>query len=117
MEPVGELTVDGMPLGSELSFMGSFLVSFFFNWIGYLVAYCMSTTLAGQCGALAGFGLDMVKIGLLIRHYDYVRQASEYGHYQQFVVWAFVLVGWLSFFRGLSLFLTYKKAARFQARD
>ena len=36
-------------------------MSFLFNWLGFLVCICLTNTLAGRYGALAGFGLSMVK--------------------------------------------------------
>ena len=39
------------------------LVSFLFGLIGYLISLCISTTLAGYYGAMAGLGLSCIKIG------------------------------------------------------
>lgn len=36
-------------------------VAFLFNWIGFLLSLCISNTVAGRCGALAGLGLSIVK--------------------------------------------------------
>lgn len=59
--------LDGMPLGDDVSFIGTFLVSLLFNWIGYLVCFCLATSIAARSGALAGFGLAFVKIAVLLK--------------------------------------------------
>ena len=42
-------------------------VSLLFNWIGYLVCFCLSRSTAGRAGALSGFGLCFVKLALLLK--------------------------------------------------
>ena len=36
-------------------------VSFIFNWIGLLASQCLSQSVAGRLGSMAGFGLSLVK--------------------------------------------------------
>ena len=43
------------------------LVSFVFNWLGFLAAYCMTKTVAGRYGAISGFGLSVVKWVLILK--------------------------------------------------
>lgn len=43
------------------------LVSFLFNWVGLLVSLCITNTVAGRFGALAGFGLSLVKWVAIIK--------------------------------------------------
>eukprot|EP01147_Barroeca_monosierra_P004829 gene4829-8676_t len=55
-------------LGTDISFLLSFLMSFFFHMIGFLLAFCISTTLAGRYGAMSGFGLSLVKVAAFFYH-------------------------------------------------
>ena len=52
-------------------------VAFLFNWIGLLASLWLSQTIAGRMGALAGFGLSIIKwvaifkVFLLTAQYKY----------------------------------------------
>lgn len=48
-------------LGTDCMFISSFLLAFFFNWIGFIASICFIPNQAGKFGALSGFGLSMVK--------------------------------------------------------
>ncbi|UYV84652.1 K02A2.6-like [Cordylochernes scorpioides] len=43
------------------------LVSFLFNWVGFVLLLCFCHTLAGRYGALAGFGLSLAKWTLIVK--------------------------------------------------
>ena len=43
------------------------LVSFIFNWVGFLIAYCFTNTLSSQYGAITGFGLSLVKWAFIMK--------------------------------------------------
>ena len=51
----------------NLNVLFMFLVSFLFNWVGLLVSLCITNTVAGRFGALAGFGLSLVKWVAIIK--------------------------------------------------
>jgi len=55
-------------LGTDLTFLSAFFVSFLFNWIGFLLLMCFCHTVAGRYGALAGFGLSLAKWTLIVKH-------------------------------------------------
>ncbi|EDV24707.1 uncharacterized protein TRIADDRAFT_56783 [Trichoplax adhaerens] len=61
-----ELTDD--ELGTGFAFMGSMFVSFIFSWIGFIICYCASSTVAGRYGAFAGFGLSLIKWAIILQH-------------------------------------------------
>ena len=42
-------------------------VSFLFNWMGLLATLCLSETVAGRLGAIAGFGLSIVKWAAILK--------------------------------------------------
>lgn len=58
--------VGGHPLGSPLAFLLTMVVTFFFGIIGYLFCYIFSCSVAARAGAIAGFGLYMVNVCMLM---------------------------------------------------
>eukprot|EP00050_Salpingoeca_kvevrii_P006122 m.287577 g.287577 ORF g.287577 m.287577 type:complete len:216 (-) comp11805_c0_seq1:259-906(-) len=71
-------TVAGMLLGDDLTFICTFLVSFFLSWLGYLFCFCLGQSIAARSGALSGFGLSLVKVALIMKHMNDVLNA--HGH-------------------------------------
>ncbi|CAG5123120.1 unnamed protein product, partial [Candidula unifasciata] len=55
-------------IGSDGMFICTFLVSFLFNWLGFLLSLCLSNTVAGRCGAMSGLGLSIVKWVAIVKH-------------------------------------------------
>lgn len=51
----------------ELTESFTFSVSFIFNWVGFIFAYCVTNTIAGRYGALSGFGLSLIKWVFIIK--------------------------------------------------
>lgn len=100
-----------LALGDDFTFCGTFFLSFFLNWVGFLMAYCFSRTIAGKCGATSGFGLGLIKLAFLLRNSN--EQVHYEGHhsgaYESWFVWVMVLFGWFTFVRGITLYLRYKK--------
>jgi hypothetical protein len=65
-EPTAEMTHETRQrvetvIGTDAMFILGFILSFLFNWIGLLAAFCLMHTCAGRFGALTGFGLSLVK--------------------------------------------------------
>lgn len=48
-----------------------FPVAFLFNWIGFFLSFCLTTSAAGRYGAISGFGLSLIKWVLIVRVYTY----------------------------------------------
>lgn len=48
-------------------FLSAFMISFFFNWIGFFASICLLPNAAGKYGALSGFGLSMAKWVTIVR--------------------------------------------------
>eukprot|EP00128_Syssomonas_multiformis_P006382 Colp12_sorted_trinity150504_noHs@34493 len=108
------MTEDGLTLGRDSSFFGAFFVSFFFNWIGYIVAYWFSTSVAGKCGATSGFGMDLVKWGFLMKYHaeTFKMMHPEYSHYLVWLPAVLVVLGWFILIRGATLYIRMKREAR-----
>ncbi|XP_052280117.1 NEDD4 family-interacting protein 1-like isoform X3 [Dreissena polymorpha] len=66
-------------VGTDGMFLCTFILSFLFNWIGFLFSVCLVQTIAGRCGALSGLGLGIVKWVAIIKH----NQCA--GRYQLYV--------------------------------
>ncbi|XP_071951444.1 NEDD4 family-interacting protein 2-like [Antedon mediterranea] len=60
-------------LGSGWVFFWAAMLSVTFSWIGFLVAYCLSSAVAARCGALCGFGISMVKWTIVALYSDCCR--------------------------------------------
>lgn len=50
-------------------------VAFLFNWIGFFLSFCLTSSAAGRYGAISGFGLSLIKWVLIVR----VRAVIEYS--------------------------------------
>lgn len=50
-------------VGDTLTFLCALIFSFVFSWVGFLICICLSTTIAGRYGALAGWGFSMMLMG------------------------------------------------------
>ncbi len=54
---------------SDISILKSHFssVAFLFNWIGFFLSFCLTTSAAGRYGAISGFGLSLIKWILIVR--------------------------------------------------
>src|SRR5882762_3452872 len=57
------MIVDDLPTGSVLIFVFNLFTSFFFQFIGFVITYFLSTTHAARYGARAGLGLTFIQYG------------------------------------------------------
>lgn len=68
-----EADVKGIPASSpirhgwHLFIPSAFSVAFLFNWIGFFLSFCLTTSAAGRYGAISGFGLSLIKWILIVR--------------------------------------------------
>jgi phosphoglycerol transferase MdoB-like AlkP superfamily enzyme len=58
-------------------FIVGFIFSFLFNWLGLLLSFCVMHTCAGRFGALAGFGLSIVKWVLIVKSNDWATGVAD----------------------------------------
>nr|XP_031527851.1 NEDD4 family-interacting protein 1 [Vicugna pacos] len=56
-----------MRIGNDGIFMLTFFMAFLFNWIGFFLSFCLTTSAAGRYGAISGFGLSLIKWILIVR--------------------------------------------------
>ncbi|XP_057313503.1 NEDD4 family-interacting protein 1-like [Hydractinia symbiolongicarpus] len=93
-------------LGTDVGFIFSFLVAFIFNWIGFLVAYCFTTSLSSNYGAISGFGLSLVKWAFIVKHSEW---SKNYFEENPWLMYVFVLFGWIVFLRGIFAYAQLKR--------
>lgn len=93
-------------IGTDCSFLFAFMISFFFNWIGFFTSICLIPTMAGKYGALSGFGLSMAKWVAILRYQEWLVNVNDFQ--QKIFFWVFFLVGIYLFFRGLLTYVQLK---------
>ncbi|XP_062867236.1 NEDD4 family-interacting protein 1-like [Trichomycterus rosablanca] len=94
---------DQLRIGNDGIFMLTFFMAFLFNWIGFFLSFCLTTSAAGRYGAISGFGLSIVKWILIVRFSTYF---PDYLDGQYWVWWVFLVLGFLLFLRG---FINYAR--------
>lgn len=97
--------IGDMELGSDGMFLCMFIIAFLFNWVGLMVSICMTRTIAGRFGAIAGFGLSMVKWVAIAKHNEW---GSEMADGDSWLWWLLITLGFLIFFRGCTQYLRIK---------
>ncbi|XP_075878152.1 NEDD4 family-interacting protein 1-like [Nelusetta ayraudi] len=98
--------VDQLRIGNDGVFMLTFFMAFLFNWIGFFLSFCLTTSAAGRYGAISGFGLSLIKWILIVRFSTYF---PGYFDGQFWLWWVFLLLGFLLFLRG---FINYARIRR-----
>uniref|UniRef100_A0A3Q4GVS8 Nedd4 family interacting protein 1 n=1 Tax=Neolamprologus brichardi TaxID=32507 RepID=A0A3Q4GVS8_NEOBR len=71
---------DQLRIGNDGIFMLTFFMAFLFNWIGFFLSFCLTTSAAGRYGAISGFGLSLVKWILIVRVRDADITQHTYKH-------------------------------------
>lgn len=74
MDSDAGMIVGDLPSGSILAFISNLFVSFFFQFIGFLLTYLLHTTHAAKYGSRAGLGLTLIQYGF------YSRSAADAMH-------------------------------------
>lgn len=95
----------GMTVGTDWIFFCTFVMSFLFNWLGFLMSLCITNTVAGRCGALAGLGLSMVKWVAIVKHSGF---AGDLAAGESWFWWILMLCGFLLFIRGCMQYVNVK---------
>ncbi|XP_068600185.1 NEDD4 family-interacting protein 1-like isoform X2 [Brachionichthys hirsutus] len=99
---------DQLRIGNDGIFMLTFFMAFLFNWIGFFLSFCLTTSAAGRYGAVSGFGLSLVKWILIVRFSTYF---PGYFDGQYWLWWVFLLLGFLLFLRGFINYARIRKMA------
>jgi hypothetical protein len=61
------MIIDDLPSGSILAFAFNLVISYFFQFVGFLLTYLLHTSHAGKFGSRAGLGLTLIQYGLYSR--------------------------------------------------
>ncbi|KXJ07482.1 NEDD4 family-interacting protein 1-like [Exaiptasia diaphana] len=110
LEQRNAILLDGgqeVTLGNDWIFLMCFTLAFVFNWLGFFAAYCLTRTIASRYGAIAGFGLSLVKWVLIFQEAAKDSDAPMiYG--QDWLWWIFFALGWLMFIRAVLAYIYIK---------
>jgi hypothetical protein len=129
------LSSDELDIGADSTFLLTFLISLMFNWVGFMLTFCVSNSLAGRYGAISGFGLSLVKWTLIMTH-DYQNvggstaggttdpavsaggdpAAADYWM-NEWVYWLMIVMGMTIFGRGIFMYIRAKQARRSQHQE
>ncbi|KAF7316978.1 hypothetical protein HMN09_00432200 [Mycena chlorophos] len=63
----GDILIEDLSAGTLSIFLGSAAVSWFFQFVGFLLTYLLHNTHAGKLGSRAGLGLTLIQYGLVSR--------------------------------------------------
>ncbi|XP_030294190.1 NEDD4 family-interacting protein 1-like isoform X3 [Sparus aurata] len=99
---------DQLRIGNDGIFMLTFFMAFLFNWIGFFLSFCLTTSAAGRYGAISGFGLSLIKWILIVRFSTYF---PGYFDGQYWLWWVFLVLGFLLFLRGFINYARIRKMA------
>jgi hypothetical protein len=83
----GEIIVDDLPTGSVLVFVFNLFTSFFFQFLGFVITYFVSTTHAARYGARAGLGLTFIQYGAYWRAAQNAEAGPSREEQQQSAFW------------------------------
>ncbi|KAK1904210.1 NEDD4 family-interacting protein 1 [Dissostichus eleginoides] len=83
---------DQLRIGNDGIFMLTFFMAFLFNWIGFFLSFCLTTSAAGRYGAISGFGLSLIKWVLIVRFSTYF---PGYFDGQYWLWWVFLALGFM----------------------
>lgn len=100
-------TTDNNLLGTDIMFIAAFMVSFLFNWIGFLMLTCFCHTIAARYGALSGFGLSLAKWTLIVKH-----STDLASHENSWLWWLIMTFGFLICVRALIQYISIKRTWR-----
>ena len=67
LEPGADLIIDDLPTGSFLIFCLNIFISFFFQFVGFILTYLLHTSHAAKYGSRAGLGLTLIHYGFYSR--------------------------------------------------
>lgn len=100
-----EVPVGDIQLGTDGVFLCTFILAFLFNWVGLMASLCFSQSIAGRMGALAGFGLSLVKWVAIVKHNNLAHTVAAGDSW---IWWMLIIMGLLIFFRGCLQYIRIK---------
>lgn len=69
-EPGADMIIDDLPTGSALIFLLNMVISWFFQFVGFLLTHLLHTSHAAKYGSRAGLGLTLIQLGFYSRVQD-----------------------------------------------
>lgn len=101
-------------LGTDSVFILCFFVCFLFNWIGYLLCFCLFNSVAARCGAISGVGLSLVKLLIILKRCTFdnsqIMKAREYIELHEVQYMVMMSLGLLVVFFGVLRYNSAKSA-------
>jgi len=73
------MMIDDMPIGSLWVFTANCAISFFFQFVGFLLTYLLHTSHAGKYGSRAGLGITLIQFGFYSRSENFSPQPEPDG--------------------------------------
>ncbi|TFK72949.1 hypothetical protein BDN72DRAFT_835609, partial [Pluteus cervinus] len=67
LDPNADMIIDDLPTGSFWIFCLNFFISFFFQFVGFLLTYLLHTSHAAKFGSRAGLGFTLIQYGFYSR--------------------------------------------------
>ena len=87
------MIVDDLPTGSILIFAFNLFTSFFFQFLGFVITYFLSTTHAARYGARAGLGLTFIQYGAYWRASQNLEATQSRAEQQEIAWWNETMTG------------------------
>lgn len=66
-DPGADMIIDDLPVGTALVFLLNMVISWFFQFVGFLLTHLMHTSHAAKYGSRAGLGLTLIQLGFYSR--------------------------------------------------
>lgn len=119
----GMVLVEGLPVGSILSFLWNLMVSASFQLVGFMLTYLLHTTHAAKDGARAGLGISLIQYGFYVRSRGTLDEDFDYdgeGHETvgqdatEAGIFAYLMmfIGWFIILRAVSDYNRARKMER-----
>jgi len=113
---VRDLMAAADQLGTDSVFILCFLICFLFNWLGYIICFCLFTSVAARCGAISGIGLNLVKLLLILKRCTFdnpqMIQAQQYMQIHEIQYMLLMTLGLLVLVFGILRYNSAKSAVR-----
>ena len=87
------MIVDDLPTGSVLIFAFNLFTSFFFQFLGFVITYFLSTTHAARYGSRAGLGLTFIQYGAYWRASQNLEAGPSRAEQQEIAWWNETMMG------------------------
>ena len=84
LDPNADMIVEDLPTGSIVLFCANMFISYFFNFVGFLLTYLLHTSHAAKYGSRAGLGLSLIQYGFYSRG---KQNSTEYPDQEPMLYW------------------------------